>query len=375
MQATTKQHYLLLDGLRGVAALMVVGYHLFEAVAFAAGAPEQKMFHGFLAVDFFLILSGFVMGYAYDGEWGTMSVGNFFRRRLIRLHPMVVMGVLVGLAAFLGQGCMKWDGSQAAPGAVALTVLLSLFLLPSPGSLDVRGNTELFPLNGPHWSLFFEYVGSILYALLLRRLSDRALKIWVAAAALALLAIGCFGPDGSIGYGWSSQPVNMLGGLLRMTFEYPAGLLMARMFRNRGTDASGGWKISSTVSFLLFSALLVLLLCVPSLGRFKVAYEVLCVVVAFPLLIWNAAKVQAPGAGGTKAMSFLGGLSYPLYATHYPFIYLYIGWIGSGSHPFGNWPGSNPVCTGLVCLAVGVLCMKCYDIPVRRFLNRKFQSR
>lgn len=372
MQNKTKEHYLLLDGLRGVAALMVVGYHLFEAIAFAAGAPEQKMFHGFLAVDFFLILSGFVMGYAYDNEWDRMSVGGFFRRRLTRLHPMVVMGVIIGAVAFIGQGCMKWDGTQASAGAVILTIFLSLFLLPSPGALDVRGNTELFPLNGPHWSLFFEYIGSILYALLLRRLSDRALRIWVAAAAVALLAMGLFGPDGSIAYGWSSQPVNMLGGFLRMTFEYPCGLLLARMFRNR-TSGHAAWK-SPAAAFGFYALLLIGLLCVPSLGKYKVIYEVLCVCVAFPLLIWNAAKVESPQGCARKSMTFLGDLSYPLYAIHYPFIYLYIGWIGTGAHPFGNWPGSNPVCIAVICLVVGILCMKFYDKPVRKFITSKINK-
>ena len=104
MLNTTTRHYLLLDGLRGVAALLVLLFHLFEAVAFAAGRAEQDMFHGFLAVDFFLILSGFVMSYAYDGRWSEMSIGSFFRRRLIRLHPMVVAGVVFGLIVFAAQG-------------------------------------------------------------------------------------------------------------------------------------------------------------------------------------------------------------------------------------------------------------------------------
>ena len=108
---TDKPRYDILDGLRGVAALAVLGYHLFEAVAFAAGAERQQMYHGFLAVDFFFILSGFVMGYAYDERWDRMSLGGFVRRRLVRLHPMVVMGVAVGVATFCVQGCTRWDGS------------------------------------------------------------------------------------------------------------------------------------------------------------------------------------------------------------------------------------------------------------------------
>ena len=96
--ADTKQHYAILDGLRGVAALTVVCFHLFEA--FATSHLDQRINHGYLAVDFFFVLSGFVIGYAYDDRWGRMTYRDFFKRRLIRLHPMVVMGMLIGAAAF-----------------------------------------------------------------------------------------------------------------------------------------------------------------------------------------------------------------------------------------------------------------------------------
>ena len=95
----SKPHYAILDGLRGVASLVVVAFHLFEA--HAASHADQIINHGYLAVDFFFVLSGFVIGYAYDDRWGkTLTLGNFFKRRLIRLHPMVVMGMLIGAAAF-----------------------------------------------------------------------------------------------------------------------------------------------------------------------------------------------------------------------------------------------------------------------------------
>ena len=94
----TKPHYELLDGLRGVAALLVVWYHVFEGYAFAGGTLIESINHGYLAVDFFFILSGFVIGYAYDDRWGkSLTVKNFFKRRLIRLHPMVVMGAVLGV--------------------------------------------------------------------------------------------------------------------------------------------------------------------------------------------------------------------------------------------------------------------------------------
>ena len=76
----TKPHYDLLDGLRGVAALMVIWYHVFEGFAFASAGNIETLNHGYLAVDFFFILSGFVIGYAYDDRWGkNFTMKDFFQ--------------------------------------------------------------------------------------------------------------------------------------------------------------------------------------------------------------------------------------------------------------------------------------------------------
>ena len=93
-----KPHYPILDGLRGTAAIMVVIYHLFEAYFPVVGHHPTP--HGYLAVDFFYLLSGFVVGYAYDDRWGKMSIKEFFKIRLIRLHPLVILGVLIGAIGF-----------------------------------------------------------------------------------------------------------------------------------------------------------------------------------------------------------------------------------------------------------------------------------
>src|ERR1700743_641325 len=94
----TKPHYPILDGLRGVAAVIVVAFHIFAPNA--ANSYEQIINHGYLAVDFFFVLSGFVIGYAYDDRWGKLTIGGFFKRRLERLQPMVIMGMLIGAACF-----------------------------------------------------------------------------------------------------------------------------------------------------------------------------------------------------------------------------------------------------------------------------------
>lgn len=115
--ADTKPHYELLDGLRGVAAILVVIYHIFEGLAFAESSDGvgngliTTLNHGHIAVDFFFILSGFVISYAYDDRWSKMSLGDFFKRRLIRLHPMLVMGAVIGAIAVM-TGNIFFSGDQ-----------------------------------------------------------------------------------------------------------------------------------------------------------------------------------------------------------------------------------------------------------------------
>ena len=159
--ADSKPHYQLLDGLRGVAALMVMWYHIFEG--FATSPIDQNFNHGYLAVDFFFMLSGFVVSYAYDDRWkSSLTLKGFLKRRLIRLQPMVVMGVFLGAITFIIQGQKQWDGTPVTLSMLFLALLLNLFLIPAiPGSRpEVRGNGEMYPLNGPNWSLFFEYIGN-----------------------------------------------------------------------------------------------------------------------------------------------------------------------------------------------------------------------
>lgn len=163
--ADTKPHYELLDGLRGVAAILVVFYHIFEGFFFAEGLNTEQwsimttLNHGYMAVDFFFILSGFVISYAYDDRWQRMTIGSFFKRRLIRLHPMVIAGAVIGTITFIAAGCKGWYSDETISiGWVMTAMLLTMLMIPAlPGvPYEVRGNGELFPLNGPIWSLFLE---------------------------------------------------------------------------------------------------------------------------------------------------------------------------------------------------------------------------
>ncbi|MGZ3822093.1 MAG: acyltransferase family protein, partial [Mucilaginibacter sp.] len=153
----TKSHYEILDGLRGVASILVVAFHIFET--YSGDRFHQIINHGYLAVDFFFLLSGFVVAYAYDDRWAKMTQWDFYKRRLIRLQPMVIMGTLIGAALFYFQACGAFPLISTTPVWKMLVVMLVGFtMVPLLPSMDIRGWQEMHPLNGPAWSLFFEYI-------------------------------------------------------------------------------------------------------------------------------------------------------------------------------------------------------------------------
>jgi peptidoglycan/LPS O-acetylase OafA/YrhL len=372
----TKPHYELLDGLRGVAALLVVFYHIFEGLSFAAGGTLiTTINHGYLAVDFFFILSGFVIGYAYDDRWKrNMTLGNFFTRRLIRLHPMIIMGTIIGAITFCIQGSVQWDGSHVATSAVMLALLAAMFFIPAyPGAgYDVRGNGEMFSLNGPSWSLFFEYIGNILYALFIHRLSNRGLAILVALSGIGLAWFALFDivGYGMLGVGWTLDGANFWGGMLRMLFPFSLGMLLSRHFR----------PIKIRGAFWICSAVLLILFCIPYIeGKSPVClngvYELICIALIFPALVWIAASGKTTDKQSTRICRFLGDISFPLYAIHYPLMYLFYAWlIKNKLYTFTEcWQMAALVYTGSILLAY--LCLKCYDEPARKWLSRKFLSK
>ena len=365
----SKPHYELLDGLRGVAALLVVWYHLFEA--FATSPVDQRFNHGYLAVDFFFLLSGFVIGYAYDERWGRgLRMRDFIKRRLIRLHPMVVLGALLGAAAFFVQGSVRWNGEPGSTGMGLAALLCGLLLIPAwPGAgHEVRGNGEMYPLNGPGWSLFFEYLGNLLYMLLLRRLPTRWLTLLVAltGAALATFAIGDLSGYGHLGVGWTLAGSNFPGGMLRLLFAFPAGLLLARRFR----------PVRIRGAFWLCSLSLAVLLAMPYVGSeqnhlFNGLYDTLSTLLLFPLLLWLGASGHATDAATARICGFLGDISYPLYMVHYPSMYLFYAWVWNHGYTFSEvWPVAAALFAGNILLAWFVL--KIYDEPLRRLLTARF---
>ncbi len=362
--ADSKPHYNILDGLRGVAAITVVCFHIFEA--FATSHLDQNINHGYLAVDFFFILSGFVVGYAYDDRWGRMKTKDFIKRRIIRLHPMVVMGAIIGAIMFYIQGCSVWDVSVVPVTALLIATFLNMLLIPATTGNEIRGVGEMFPLNGPSWSLFFEYIGNILYALLIRKLSTKALATLVFITGCGLAAFATLGPLGDICVGFSLTGTEFTGGSLRLMFSFSAGLLLSRIFKP--TNIKG--------AFWMCSIIIVALLAVPRIGGaehlwMNGIYDTLCCILFFPILVYLGASGKSTDKYTTRICNFLGDISYPLYMVHYPFIYLYYAWVKNKNLTFQeSLPGAAAVLIG--CIILAYICLKLYDIPMRKFLTRRF---
>jgi len=366
----SKKHYDILDGLRGVAAVMVVIFHIFET--FSGGNHlTQIMNHGYLAVDFFFLLSGFVIGYAYDDRWGKMTVKGFFKRRLIRLHPMIFAGMIIGAIGFyFSASTIVFPGiSQVPVWKMLLIMIIGFTLIPVPLSMDIRGWGEMHPLDGPAWSLFFEYIGNILYALFVRKFSKTMLSILVFLAGCALIHLAVTSSNGDVIGGWSLDPAQLCIGFTRLMYPFFAGLLLSRI-------AKPG-KIKR--AFLWCSLLIILFLSIPRVGGashlwMNGLYDSLVIIFVFPIIVFMGASGEVKGKFASNICKFFGDISYPLYITHYPIIYIFTAWVVDNKVSLkDSLPASLLVLVSTISIAY--LCMKFYDMPFRKWLSKRFISK
>lgn len=363
----TKPHYQILDGLRGVAAIIVVFFHLAEPLA--SSHLDNIVNHGYLAVDFFFLLSGFVIGYAYDDRWDKLTIGGFLRRRFERLQPLVVLGMTLGAIGFYFTDSTIWPLIHTVPvWKLIVVMLIGYTIIPIPLSMDIRGWEEMHPLNSVGWSLFFEYIANILYAAGLRKLSNKALACFVVLAGAALLQFAVTNPNGDVTGGWTLNAEHMRVGITRTIFPFFAGLLLSRVAR----------PVYIKNAFLWCSVLVAAVLLMPRIGGAQQPwmnglYEAFCIIIVFPIIVYIGAggvvRTQTEG----KICKFLGNLSYPLYMTHYVLVYFYVAWVSnhSGITLWQAWPYALFTFSGVILLAYASL--KLYDEPVRAWLQKKLK--
>ena len=362
---TTKPHYPILDGLRGVAAVMVVMMHLCEANS--TSPFDMVINHGYLAVDFFFLLSGFVIGYAYDDRWNKMSVGDFFKRRLIRLQPMVIIGMIIGAVGFYFQASSLWPSISNTPvWQMLLIMLIGCTMVPVPPAMDIRGWQEMYPVNGPAWSLFYEYVANILYGLFVRKFPKWMLTTLVLLSAIFLLHLALTSKEGDLIGGWSLAPEQLHIGFARVMYPFFAGLLLFRISRLA--------KIPH--AFIWCSLMIILIFAMPRIGGrehlwMNAVYESISVIVLFPLVIYLGASGEIKNPFQVRLCKFLGDISYPIYITHYPLIYWYTGWVHD-THPNAM---TAFLVAGIVlasAITIAYTTLKLFDEPVRKWLQKKF---
>jgi len=306
-----------------------------------------------------------VLGYAYDARLQpgappaiALSFWQFAKRRLIRLHPVVIVAACWGLIGYLGDpfvGDKQTVGVAISAARLAFIFGLSLLLLPAPSLPNEYGETH--GINGPAWTLFQEYVANVWYALWGARMKRRthiALCL-IAAAALAWTA----NHFGDLGHGWSWKESWVAP--IRMAAPFLMGLLVYRL----------NWRWKIPAPFLVLSAVLIAVLILPQAGAYNGLAEAAAVVILFPLILVAGAGIGAERGVMGKLCSFIGQLSYPVYIIHYPLIYI-----------FGHWVWTTrptqarlvPVAAGLYAteIALAIVLLYAYDLPVRAWLARKF---
>ena len=397
----SKPRYEILDGLRGVAALMVVIFHLFET--YSKGPAFQIVNHGYLAVDFFFVLSGFVVGYAYDDRWDKMTTWGFFKRRLTRLHPMVIAGTLVGAALFFFSGTAFPKTMEVEGWKFALCLVMGLLILPCGKGLDIRGWGELNSFNGPQWTLTLEYIGNILYAFVFRHLPKIALAILCVICAFFTLDLtmgwdvfGLFpmkeitteagkvlqigGPQYNVIGGWSLEPEQIYIAFTRLLYPFLCGLLISRILPSHRTESNpSGSPIHIKGGFWWCALAIAVLLAIPCIGgKQGIAdglYQAVCILLLFPLIVLTGAGSKTTDARSTAVCKWLGDISYPIYITHYPLIYMQMDWVAR----HGDAPQWQHIAVGAGILFTAVILawglQKAYDEPVREWLTAHWLKR
>jgi len=328
-----------LDVLRGLAGLAVPMLHLQEGFLRSPTGDWTLDFcgHNYFAVEFYLLLMAYMFGAAYDRRWEQgMGLWDFAKRRIWRLHPLVISGVvLAGLVMVLQVAGFAWAGPSPLKGSVGHQVwafVAGLLMLPA------FGFSYIAPLNPCSWTLYYQYLGNILYALVVRHMRPWMLAVAAALSALAM-TVFVFHPDlnalfgthsdyfahlakrwTSFDGGWGMSDMNYTAGLVRLAFPLFFGLLIFRL----------GWKIRlpKAVATVLVPLVFVVLMYVPagekSLFGFQSVWngflELATVFVFLPFLLLVGIGSDAPGGRFARIADFFGRLSFPVYMSHFMFL-------------------------------------------------------
>ena len=173
------------------------------------------------------------------------------------------------------------------------------------------------------------------------------------------------GPNGDVIGGWSLESPQFRIGFTRVMFPFFAGLLLFRVAKVTVVKHAFFWC----------SLLLIFVFSLPRFGDnthlwVNGLYESVSIVFLFPLIVYLGASGNLDTKFSAKICKFLGEISYPIYITHYPLIYIYTGWVANNKLTFSQaYPYAILVLVGAIVLAYA--CLKLYDEPIRRWLSKK----
>jgi peptidoglycan/LPS O-acetylase OafA/YrhL len=347
MKTAVKPHFLFVDGMRGLAALWVAAYHI--STMFQTPLKPE---HAYLAVDFFFCLSGFVVASAYDGRMRQgMSVVDFFKRRLIRLYPMIAFAVVLGAMVIGGEWLTSGTGSLQT-----WLVLTGASFVLFPAGFFYSG-LPAYPINTPLWSLAFELLANLIYALKAGWTVKNRLVIAGFMAALAVLLLVIIHKTGTIQAVGFYNPSNFAIGAIRVLYPFLAGVIFWR---------AGWFQRVAALPDIALGAVLSVVLAMPLFVLSK-PYDAVAIVLATPALVLFGARARV-----TKRLEplwrALGRLSYPLYLVHMPIgIACMSVYRGTGSRIS---PYLGAAMTLIVASIAAWLVIKLYDEPVRQWLGR-----
>jgi peptidoglycan/LPS O-acetylase OafA/YrhL len=342
------KHLYTLDAIRGIAALVVFCLHEFQAFP---GLPHPHS--GYLAVDLFFLLSGYVIAGAYDDRLRRgMTLGTFLSLRLIRLYPLYLIGFAIGVVRVVAQIQV---GTKAPPvDAFALGSLLELVMLPTPMTIGWSFDTPFF-VNPPAWSLFFELLANVCFAVFHKHLSKRVLLALLALSGVSLVWAGIAHGSLEIGNYWHTVPLS----IPRVAFPFLLGVFINRhMPKLPSLHSAWTWPLTL--------AILPLLAWHP-IG-YQATYDLVLVMCVFPAVVYVGTAIQTNGLT-TSVSKMAGELSYALYIVHMPLISLLLAVLRRVAPDWPLHAYAGPVVL-LLSAAFALVLDRFYDRPVRRWLSR-----
>jgi peptidoglycan/LPS O-acetylase OafA/YrhL len=343
-----KQRFVVLDGMRGLAAIAVITDHVQSPIT-------EALFPGrYLAVDFFFVLSGFVLAHVYGQRLRqSLSVLAFMRVRFIRFYPLYLLGLLAGAALMALHAVKAWN--EATLDHVAASTLFGFFFLPVPPNFSIWPDAP-FPLNGPSWSLFFELFINAVFASIILWLTPRRSALIALGGAVALVAFSYFSGELGGGHRWS----NFLGGFARVTLGFFAGVCIYQVRAH--------WRAPALPAWAGFAILLAALMAHAPDPTWRMAFDMTASIVVFPLLVMMCADSRV-GGGFARVSAWMGAVSYGVYVLHVPLW----GWLRVGMDFLGvSLPGLvNVALVAALAVTAAWVLDKAYDTPVRRLLSAR----